>query len=86
MPLIDLEQIKAEMMKQLYPCGLYQYQLSIVGTHSQPKMVWSPLIATWWVYHLLQAVTYKNTTACSQNIVAWLYDFEMLLTKGLYLY
>ena len=45
------------MMKQFYPCGLNQYQLTIVATHLQPKMVWSPLIATWWVYHLLQAVT-----------------------------
>ena len=45
-------------MKQFYPCGLYQYQLTIVGTRDlQPKMVWSPLIATWRVYHLLQAVT-----------------------------
>ena len=38
------------MMKQFYSCGLYQYQLTIVGTDSQPKMVWSPLIATWQVY------------------------------------
>ena len=45
-------------IKQFYPCGLYQYQLTIVGTHLQPKIVWSPLIATWWVYRLLhQAVT-----------------------------
>ena len=36
------------MMKQFYHCGLYhyQYQLTIVGIHKQPKMVWSPLIAT----------------------------------------
>ena len=40
-------------MKQFYLCGLYQYQLTIVGT----KMVWSPLIATWWAYRLLQTVT-----------------------------
>ena len=45
------------MMKQFYLCGLYQYQLTIVGTHSQPKMALSPLIATWRVYRLLQAVT-----------------------------
>ena len=38
-------------------CKLYQYQLMIVGTHSQPKMVWSPLTATGQVYRLLQAVT-----------------------------
>ena len=34
-----------------------QYQLMIVGIHLQPKMVLSPLIATWQMYHLLQAVT-----------------------------
>ena len=33
-------------MKQFYPCGWYQYQLTIVGTHLEPKMVWSSLIAT----------------------------------------
>ena len=34
----------------------YQYQLTIVGTRDlQPKMVWSPLVATWQV---LQAVTF----------------------------
>ena len=43
-------------MKQFYLCGLYQYQLTIVGTHLQPEMVWSPLIATRQVYRLLQAV------------------------------
>ena len=43
------------MMKQFYLCGLYQqYQLTIVGTHLQPKIVWSPLIVTWQVYCLLQ--------------------------------
>ena len=42
------------MMKQFYPCGLYQYQLTLVGTHLQPKMVWSPCIATWRVYRLLR--------------------------------
>ena len=31
------------MMKQFYPCGLYQYQLTIVGTHLKPKMVWVSL-------------------------------------------
>ena len=40
------------MLKQFYHCGL-----TIVGTHLQPKMVWSPLIATQQVYRLLQAVT-----------------------------
>ena len=34
-----------------------QYQLTIVGTHLWQKMVWSPSIATWRVYHLLQTVT-----------------------------
>ena len=49
--------MKAEMIKQFYPCGFYQYQLMIVGTRDlQPKMVWSPLIATWRVHRLLQAV------------------------------
>ena len=34
--------------------------ISIGGTHDlQPKMVWFPLIVTWWVYHLLQAVTLR---------------------------
>ena len=28
-----------------------------MGTHLQPKMVWSPLTATWRVCRLLQAVT-----------------------------
>ena len=44
-------------MKQFYPYGLHRYQVTIVGTHLQPKMAWSPLIATWRVYRLLQAVT-----------------------------
>ena len=69
-------------MKQFYHCGLYQLTI-IVGTHLQPEMVWSPLIATWRVYHLLQAVTYKNTNARSQNTVAWHSNFEMLLINGL---
>ena len=42
------------MMKQIYHCGLYQYLLTIVGTHLQPKLV---LITMWQVYRLLQAVT-----------------------------
>ena len=51
------------MMKQFYHCGLYhyQYQRMIVGTHLQLKMVWSPLIATWRVYRLLQAITSRFT-------------------------
>ena len=47
------------MMKQFYPCSLYRYQL-MMWAHMiklQPKMVWSPLTATWRVYRLLQAVT-----------------------------
>ena len=51
MPLVDFtkfQEIKAEMMKHFYPCGLHRYQLTIVGTNDlQPKMVWSSLIATW---------------------------------------
>ena len=27
------------MIKQFYPYGLYQYQLTIVGTHLQPTVV-----------------------------------------------
>ena len=57
------------MLKRVYHCGLYQYQLTTVGTHLQPKMVLSPLITTWRVYRLLEAVTYKNTTARSQSNV-----------------
>ena len=57
------------MMKQFYPCGLYQYQQTIVGTHLQPKMVRSPLIATWWVYHLIQSshITIRSTVAKVQQ-------------------
>ena len=40
--------------------SLYRYQLTIVGTHLQPKMVWSAWIATWRVYRLLQAATFKS--------------------------
>ena len=64
------------MIKQLHLCGLYQYQLMTVSTRDlQLKMVWAPLIATWWVYRLLQAVTLcsrhcgKNTIARSQNLL-----------------
>ena len=55
-------------MNELYPSGLYhyQYQLTIVDTHLQPQMVWSSLIATWRVYHLLQAVT-SRFMALQQN-------------------
>ena len=76
------------MVKHFCPCGLYQ--LTIVGTHDlQPKMVWSPLIATWRVYHLLQAVTLRFTALQQKyncqfaNTVAQSPDFEMLLTNGL---
>ena len=53
-------------MKQFYHCGLYQYQLTIVCTHLQPKqgVVWSPLIATWRLQHQSsagQAVTSRFT-------------------------
>ena len=77
-------------MTQFYPCGLYQYQLTIVGTDLQPKMVWSPLIATGRVYRLLQAVTSRfaalrqKYNCQSQNTVARCSNFEMLLTDGLY--
>ena len=77
------------MMKQFYPCGLYQYQLTIVGTCDlQLKMVWSPLIATWWGYHLLQSHRDsrhcgKNTNARSQKTVARRPNFEMLFTDEL---
>ena len=60
MPLIDLVN-QAEVMKQFYPCGLYQYQLTIMATQLQPKMVWSPLIAPWRVYRLHQVVTLQFT-------------------------
>ena len=77
------------MMKQFYPCGLYQYQLTIVGTHLQPKMVWSPLIATWRVYRLLQAVTsrfaalrQKYNRHAHKILLLDTLDFQMLLTNG----
>ena len=80
------------MMKQFYPCGLHQYQLMIVGTRDlQPQngMV-SPLIATWLVYRLLQAVTLRSAALqqkynchIHKNTVARCSDFEMLLTNGL---
>ena len=75
MSLIDLVNYSGNDEAIFYHCGLYQYQLTIVGTHLQtdnwfltpsqlrrsyrvqPRMVWSPLIATWRVYRLLQAVT-----------------------------
>ena len=78
------------MIKQFYPCGLCQDQLAIVGTRDfQPKVVWSPLIATWQVHRLLQALsshiairgTAAKIHARSQNTVARRSNFEMLFTN-----
>ena len=72
------------MMKQFCPCGLYQYQLTIVGTRDlQPQMVWSPSIVTWWVYRLLQAVTSRFAALQQKYNCPFAKDFEMLLTNGL---
>ena len=61
------------MMKQFYPCGLYQYQLTIVGTRDlQLNMVWFPLIAIWRVHRLLQSsshVAIRGTAAKTQLAV-----------------
>ena len=54
MRLIDLSSRNDEVLLSLL---LVSYQLTLVGTHVQPKMVWSPLTATSRVYRLLQAVT-----------------------------
>ena len=53
-----LSKLKRKCWSNCILVAWYQYQLTIVGTHLQPKMAWSPLIATWPVYRLLQAVTF----------------------------
>ena len=79
------------MTKQFYPCGLRQYQLMIVGTHLQPKMIWSPLITKWRVCRLFQSpsshIVICGTAAKIQLPVRKILllgrsDFEMLLTNG----
>ena len=79
-------------MKQFYPCSLYQYQLTIVGTHDLHTTKNGTIsldcnmggcIVCFKQSHRDSRHGSKNTTIPSQNTVAQRSDFEMLLTNGL---
>ena len=72
-------------MKQFYHCGLYQYQLKIVGTTTKNGMVSLDcnMVGVSSALSSHVRIRGKNTTAHSQNTVARRSDFEMLLTNGL---
>ena len=77
------------MIKQFYHCGLYRYQLMIVGTRwFTPKYVMVSLDCNTAGASSASSsrITIRGTVAkiCLQNTVARCSDFEMFLTNGLW--